>query len=104
MHSQPKKVIYWVDMWEYGELMSAELDAAIEEYLRMMFGDMVRATIRLQKKKLGLNGKTELTRDEYLKLAAEIRKVCIGMSGEEFAAKIYDGLIKIIEKKYSEAS
>lgn len=84
--------------------MSAELETAIEEYLRMMFGDMVKATIRLQKKKLGLNGKTELTRDEYLKLAEEIRKVCVGMSGEEFAAKIYDGLIKIIERKTSQVS
>lgn len=84
--------------------MTADIDAAIEEYLRMMFGDMVKATIKLQKKKLGLNGKTELTRDEYLKLAAEIRKVCAGMSGEEFAAKIYDGLIKLIDKKYNQAS
>ncbi|MEM3444744.1 MAG: hypothetical protein QXJ27_05835 [Thermoplasmata archaeon] len=84
--------------------MGGDLETAIEEYLRMMFGDMVRATIKLQKKKLGLNGKTELTRDEYLKLAEEIRKVCVGMSGEEFAAKIYNGLIKIIEGKSNQAS
>ncbi|MCX8173255.1 MAG: hypothetical protein N3F63_01405 [Thermoplasmata archaeon] len=84
--------------------MTTDLDSAIEEYLRMMFGDMVRATIKMQKKKLGLNGKSDLSRDEYLKLADEIRKVCVGMSGEEFAAKIYDGLIKIIEKKSNQAS
>ncbi|MEM3397308.1 MAG: hypothetical protein QW620_07805 [Thermoplasmata archaeon] len=84
--------------------MTTDLDSAIEEYLRMMFGDMVRATIKMQKKKLGLNGKSDLSRDEYLKLAEEIRKVCAGMSGEEFAAKIYDGLIKIIEKKSNQAS
>lgn len=84
--------------------MTADLDSAIEEYLRMMFGDMVRATIKLQKKKLGLNGKSDLSREEYLKLADEIRKVCVGMSGEEFAAKIYNGLIKIIEKKSNQAS
>lgn len=84
--------------------MTSDLDTAIEEYLRMMFGDMVRATIKMQKKKLGLNGKSDLSRDEYLKLAEEIRKVCAGMSGEEFASKIYDGLIKIIDKKSNRAS
>jgi len=84
--------------------MTGDIDSAIEEYLRMMFGDMVRATIKMQKKKLGLNGKSELTRDEYLKLAEEIRKVCTGMSGEEFAKKIHEGLIKIIEQKLNSAS
>ncbi|MGC9060811.1 MAG: hypothetical protein ACP5JR_06245 [Thermoplasmata archaeon] len=84
--------------------MGSDLDSAIEEYLRMMFGDMVRATIKMQKKKLGFNGKAELTMEEYLKLADEIRKVCAGMSGEEFASKIYNGLIKIIEQKTNQAS
>ena len=77
--------------------MSEELEKQMEEYLRPLFGDMAPITIETQKEKLGLGD--AVSKNDYLKVAEEIKKLCGDMAGEIIAKKIYDGLISMIEKE-----
>ena len=74
-----------------------DIDAKLEEFLKPLFGDMATLTIENQKKSLGFSG--EMSEDQYLDLAEEIKDLCEGMAGSLIAQKIYEGLVSIIEEE-----
>ena len=72
-----------------------EIESKWEDYLKPLLGDMAPITINSQKDKLGLHG--ELSGDDYVELAEGIKELCAEMAGDVIAAKIYDGLLSIID-------
>lgn len=73
------------------------IEDEIIETLRLMFGDMAKPTIEIQKRKLGLRDK--LSKEDYLKIADKIRELCREMAGDLIAERIYNDLVNIIEKE-----
>ena len=71
------------------------VDNKLEEFLKPLFGDMATMTIETQKEKLGISG-PDLTQDQYMDLAEEIKELCEDMAGTLMAQKIYEGLIAIV--------
>lgn len=63
--------------------------------LTVIFGEMVVPTIERQKEKLGL--KDDLTRDDYLAIANNLKGLIEAMAGDIVAEKIHGDLLKIIE-------
>ena len=82
--------------------MDKQIEKEIAQYLMMMFGDLVEEIIRIQKRRLGLNGKDELNYDDYILIANEIKKVSTMLAGETAAVKVYEGLIHLIKEKYKQ--
>ena len=72
-----------------------EVESKWEEYLKPLLGDMAPITINSQKAKLGLQG--DLSADDYVKLAEGIKGLCADMAGDVIAAKIFDGLLSMID-------
>ena len=70
------------------------LDDKFEEFLKPLFGDMAKLTVDKQREKLQFDG--ELSKDQYLDLAEEIKVLCEDMAGNLIAQKIYEGLVTII--------
>ncbi len=70
------------------------LDEKFEEFLKPLFGDMAQLTVEKQRNKLNLS--VNLTKDQYLDLAEEIKELCEDMAGALIAQKIYEGLVTII--------
>ena len=73
------------------------METKLVEALRVMFGDMAKSAIEVQKKKLGL--KDDLSKEDYLKIAKKIMELCKEMAGEHIAEKIYKDMLNIIGEK-----
>ena len=73
-----------------------DIDIKIEEFLKPLFGDMATMTIETQKAKLGVS--KNLTQEQYMDLADEIKELCEEMAGSLMAQKIYEGLITLIKE------
>ena len=76
--------------------MAAELETRIVEHMRPLFGEFAATALQQQKAKLGLA--EQPGRDEYLQLVEEIRTMCDQVAGPAIAAKVYEGLVKIVKE------
>ena len=73
-----------------------EIDNAIAEYLKMMFGEMVVPVLELQKRKICPSGELEL--ENYYILAENLKILCTNMAGKLLGERVYEGVIQIIKK------
>jgi hypothetical protein len=74
-----------------------DLETKIVEYMRPLFGEFAATAFAQQKAKLGM-GEHQLTAEQYLKLAEEIRSMCNQVAGPTIADRVYTGLVAIVRE------
>lgn len=64
----------------------------VAEKVRVVFGDMAEKVIRIEEEKLGITPGSNLSTDQLLELAKDLRDLTRRIAGEELAERVYEAV------------